>query len=131
MLGQDKLEKIFHSALAEYGCSVELGTELQSFEQTSSSVKVKLIKRGFSQDPDSGELEESVFDWMIGTDGARGVVRKQLGLAFLGEARDVENFVVGDICVEGLSQEVRRKDLWVCLLMCLIRVIFPVLAYVG
>lgn len=105
MLGQDKLEKIFHSALAEHGCSVELGTELQSFEQTSSSVKVKVIKRGFSQDPDSGELEESIFDWMIGTDGARGVVRKQLGLAFLGETRNVENLIVGDICVEGLSQK--------------------------
>jgi len=107
MLGQDKLEKIFHSALAEYGCFVELGTELQSFEQTSRSVNVKLIKRGFSQDPDSGELEESVFDWMIGTDGARGVVRKQLGLSFLGETKNVENFIVGDIYVDGLSQKVR------------------------
>ena len=131
MLGQDKLEKILHSTLAEYGCSIELGTELQSFEQTSSSVKVKLIKRGSSQDPDSGELEESVFDWMIGTDGARGVVRKQLGLAFLGETRNVENFVVGDICVEGLSQEVRPKDLWGYFLRYLIRMVFPVLAYVG
>ena len=111
MLGQDKLEKFFHSALANYGCSVELGTELQSFEQTSSSIKVKLIKQGFSQDPDGGELEESIFHWMVGTNGARGVVRKKLGLAFLGETRNVENFIVGDICVEGLSQEVRPKDL--------------------
>jgi len=131
MLGQNKLEKIFHSALAEYECSVELGTELQSFEQTSSSVKVKLIKRGFSQDPHSGELEESIFDWMIVADGVRGVVRKQLGLAFLGETRNAENFIVGDSYVEGLSQEVRPKDLWGCFSKCLIRVIFPVLAYVG
>ena len=131
MLGQDKLEKIFHSALAVYGCSVELGTELQSFEQTSSSVKVKLIKRGFSQDPNSGELEESIVDWMIGTDGARGVVRKQLGLAFLGETRNVENFIVGDIYVEGLSQEVRLNDLWSCFLRCLICVIFSSIGICG
>ncbi|KAF9478246.1 hypothetical protein BDN70DRAFT_880202 [Pholiota conissans] len=105
MLGQDKLEKIFHNALAAFGCSVELGTELLSFVQTDGRVRAKLIKRGMSQDMDSGEIEETMFEYMIGADGARGVVRKQLGLSFLGETRHVENFVVGDIIVEGLSQK--------------------------
>ncbi|KAJ3514986.1 hypothetical protein NLJ89_g2043 [Agrocybe chaxingu] len=105
MLGQDSLEKIFHAALAEYGCSVELGTEMASFEQEEDCVRVNLIKRGFSQDMSSGVHEQAVYEWMVGADGARGVVRKQLGLSFLGETRSVENFIVGDIFVEGLSQK--------------------------
>ena len=106
MLGQDKLERIFHAALAKYGCTVELGTELVSFTQSSSGVEAKLIRRGMSQDMSSGVEEVTRFQWMVGADGARGVVRKQLGLSFLGETRAVENFVVGDILVEGLSQKV-------------------------
>lgn len=110
MLGQDRLEKIFHSALAEFGCSVELGTELKSFVQTEDNVTATLIKRGMSQDTNSGEIEEATFDYMIGADGARGVVRNQLGLSFLGETRNVENFIVGDICVDGLSPKVRQHS---------------------
>lgn len=108
MLGQDHLEKIFHAALMEYGCSVELGTELVSFEQADGSVRVKLIKKGFSDDEETWIAEESVYEWMVGADGARGVVRKQLGLSFLGESRSVENFIVGDIYVKGISAKVGR-----------------------
>ncbi|KDR80539.1 hypothetical protein GALMADRAFT_61028, partial [Galerina marginata CBS 339.88] len=99
MLGQDKLEAIFHAALAGYNCYVELGTELTSFEQTGEYVKARLKKES------TGDEEEADFEWMIGADGARGVVRKQLGLPFLGETRHVENFIVGDIKVEGLSRK--------------------------
>ncbi|TFK29754.1 pentachlorophenol 4-monooxygenase [Coprinopsis marcescibilis] len=101
LLGQDKLESIFHAALAKHGCVVEKGTELQSFQQFPDYVEVKLIKRG----PHGDKQEHEVLrcEWLVGTDGAKGVVRKQLGLSFLGETRKVENFVVGDICVEGLN----------------------------
>ncbi|KAF9563981.1 pentachlorophenol 4-monooxygenase [Agrocybe pediades] len=103
MLGQDRLESIFHKALASYGCSVELGTELKTFEQNEHHVRVKLVKE--SSSGGEGEHEEAEYDWMIGTDGARGVVRKQLGLSFLGETRNIENFIVGDIIVDGLAQK--------------------------
>ncbi|PPQ90774.1 hypothetical protein CVT25_010163 [Psilocybe cyanescens] len=103
MLGQDKLEKIFYAALASYGCSVELGTELKSFNQTEKCVQVKLVHEARDAE---GEFEEnSEYEWMIGTDGAKGVVRKLLGLSFLGETRVIENFIVGDIVVEGLSNK--------------------------
>ncbi|KAJ3571819.1 hypothetical protein NP233_g3493 [Leucocoprinus birnbaumii] len=102
MLGQDRLEKIFHAALAELGCTVELGTELISFTQFDGHVEAKLRVRGMN--PDSEGVEEvAAFDYMVGTDGARGVVRKQLGLDFVGETRNLENFVVGDIRVAGLA----------------------------
>lgn len=104
LLGQDTLEGIFHQQLAKLGCVVEKGTELLSFEQNKNYVEVKLCKRG----PEGlrEEYETERYEWMVGTDGAKGVVRKQLGLSFLGETRKVENFVVGDICVEGLSRKV-------------------------
>lgn len=106
MLGQDSLEKIFHKRLKELGCEVEFGTELESFEHYETHVTAHLVKRGFSQDMSTGEREAVNFAWMIGADGARGVVRKKLGLTFMGETNNIENFIVGDIRVEGLSQKV-------------------------
>lgn len=105
LLGQDILETIFHDTLAKLGCTVEKGTELVSFTQTTDHVEVNLVKRG--PDGENEEKEKTRYAWMVGTDGAKGSVRKQLGLSFLGETRTVENFVVGDICVEGLSSKVK------------------------
>ena len=114
------------TVLAEHGCSVELGTELQSFQQFDDRMDVTLIKVG---KPKSDVIvQHATFDWVIGADGACSAVRKQLGLAFLGETRE-ENCIVGDILVEGLSPKVSRKQAsaWSCLL------ILPstVQAYVG
>lgn len=93
-----------HDHLAEYGCSVEKGTELLQFDQFEDRVEARLRVRGVDG---TGTVEEKKsFEWVIGTDGARGVVRKLLGLSFLGETRNIENFVVGDIKVNGLSRDV-------------------------
>lgn len=126
LLGQDHLEKILYAALAEYSCQVELGTELTSFEQYEGHVEVNLLKRGMDMNAD-GTPETTKFEWVIGTDGARGVVRKKLGLSFLGESRNVENLVVGDIHVEGLSNDVSTSPRSLCILLILI----AVLAHVG
>ena len=73
--------------------------ELVSLEQFDDRVEVKIRKRNTEN---SGfEEESSTYPWVVGADGARGVVRKSLGLTFLGETKD-ETFVVGDIKVEGL-----------------------------
>lgn len=104
LLGQDILEGIFHAELAQLGCTVEKGTELVSFAQNADFVQVELVKRG--PNGEGEEREAARYEWMVGTDGAKGAVRKQLGLSFLGETRTIENFVVGDICVEGLDSKV-------------------------
>ena len=39
------IEGILRSHLEKYGCSVELGTELQSFEDDGERVFAKLVKR--------------------------------------------------------------------------------------
>lgn len=103
MLGQENLDKILRAELEKYGCTVELGVELQSLEQFDSHVQVKLLRH--SLDLTEAQFEKGSYEWVIGADGARGAVRKQLGLSFLGETA-VERFVVGDIKVDGLDSSV-------------------------
>ncbi|KAG1727595.1 FAD binding domain-containing protein [Suillus lakei] len=94
-LGQQLLEEILRRHLEKLSCSVETGTELRSFEQSSEGVTAVLAR--------NGTLETFNTKWMIGADGAKGVIRKQLGLAFLGETRDDFRFLTGDIRLTGVG----------------------------
>ncbi|KAF7982425.1 hypothetical protein HWV62_28549 [Athelia sp. TMB] len=99
LMGQNSAEEILRSHLAKFGCEVELGTTLSSFQQDSEHVTAVLVKT-----VDDKETTESIeVDWLVGADGARGVTRKALGLTFLGETHENENMVTGDVTVEGLS----------------------------
>ena len=100
LLGQDNLEGIIQTEMKKYNSSVELGVELVSLEQFDDRVEVKIRKR--NTDNSEFEEESSIYQWVVGADGARGVVRKSLGLTFQGETKD-EKFVVGDVKVEGLT----------------------------
>lgn len=99
MLGQNRQEQLLRERiLADYGIQVELGAELKSFEQQPDHVVAHVVKI-----VDSKIVEESfTVDWLVGADGARGVVRKQLGLTFLGESPEMDA-VTGDIHVLGDS----------------------------
>ena len=68
MLGQDAIERHLRKHLAKYSCSVELGTELRSFQQFSTHVEARI---GKTSDPDHPE-EVMKVSWLIGADGARG-----------------------------------------------------------
>lgn len=101
-LGQDRLEAILRNELkTKYECEIELGTELISFEQDTEAeaVDVKIKNK-------SGDVENARYDWLLGADGARGVVRRQLGVSFLGETSNVDQIVVGDVLIQGLDQDV-------------------------
>jgi len=106
LLGQESLEKIIQTEMKKYNSSVELGAELVSLEQFNDRVQVKIHKRN----TENSEFEEEslTYKWVVGADGARGVVRKSLGLTFQGETKD-EKFVIGDIKVEGL---IDRWHMW-------------------
>ncbi|EED85350.1 hypothetical monooxygenase [Postia placenta Mad-698-R] len=104
MLGQAKAEQVLREHLATYGCHVERGTELSSFEQDTEHVVAHLIKR----DGDEEAAETVVCRWLVGTDGAKGIVRKHLGLTFLGEAI-AGKIVFGEIVVKDLT-----RDYWHC-----------------
>ncbi|KAG0702987.1 FAD binding domain-containing protein [Suillus ampliporus] len=95
MIGQQLLDVILRRHLEKFSCSVEMGTELRSFEQSEEGITTVLAKNGI--------LETFDTKWMIGADGAKGVVRKQLGLTFLGETRDDTRLVTGDIRLKGVG----------------------------
>ena len=96
MFSQDRHEALLREVLLnEYNTSVEMGTELESFVQTSDDVEVRLIKH--TAEGKQTESESARFEFVIGTDGARSAVRKQLGLSFLGESRTEHVAVTGDL----------------------------------
>ena len=102
MLGQQHHEKTLRSHLEKMGTVVEFGSELKGFED---HVTVQIVRRSHGEE----SLEETQVPWMVGTDGARSIVRKTLALSFLGETRDADEMVVGDIKVRaGLDREVRE-----------------------
>ncbi|KAG2153629.1 FAD binding domain-containing protein [Suillus bovinus] len=95
MIGQQLLDVVLRRHLEKFSCTVEMGTELRSFEQSDEGVMVVLAKDGISETFDT--------KWVIGADGAKSIVRKQLGLTFLGQTRDDVRMVVGDIRLHGVG----------------------------
>ncbi|OCH86093.1 hypothetical protein OBBRIDRAFT_807016 [Obba rivulosa] len=98
VLGQDHAEGILRSHMEKYGCHVELGTELVSLEQHPEYVVARIAKTRDGKQV----VEEVTCHWLVGTDGARGVVRNQIGLTFHGETRGVEqHMIVADFQLNG------------------------------
>ncbi|KAF7366420.1 FAD-binding-3 domain-containing protein [Mycena sanguinolenta] len=98
-ISQDIHEEILRTYLQDLSCSVELGSQLLSFEQFPDNVVARILKT----DANGNQVEENTrFDWLVGTDGAHSLVRNQLGLSFLGETQS-EYIALGDIVVEGLD----------------------------
>jgi 2-polyprenyl-6-methoxyphenol hydroxylase-like FAD-dependent oxidoreductase len=105
MLGQDHLERILRTELNRLGCETEWGSTLLSFEQREGE---DVVRACISRPEGDGHITETpTFDYVVGTDGARGVVRKALpGLKTLGHASNADNLVVGDVMVHGLDPNV-------------------------
>lgn len=61
--------------------SIHYETRLVSFAQDATEVRAQLI------DPKTGEEREIVADYLVGCDGAGGVVRRQLGIALDGPGK--------------------------------------------
>ncbi|KAL0953973.1 hypothetical protein HGRIS_005132 [Hohenbuehelia grisea] len=95
ILGHDTHTSILREHLARYGCHVEMSTELLSLEQHADGVRVCLSSEGRQM--------QTLFSYVVGTDGSRSTVRKQLGLSFLGETRSQGDWVVGDVYIDGLD----------------------------
>jgi len=102
-IGQNRTEAVLRAHLEKHGYQVEWNTELRGFEQHSDRVTAHMIKS-----PGSEETSENIdCHWLVGADGGKSAVRKQLGFKFLGEAL-AEPMVNGEIEVKaGLDQAVR------------------------
>lgn len=97
LIPQWRVEEALRLRLAELGGAVEFGTTLESFVQTPAGVTAVLNKAGAT---------ETVFSrWLVGCDGGRSTVRKQAGIAFIGETRDELRMIVADVEVDGLDRE--------------------------
>ncbi|KAK7018798.1 hypothetical protein VNI00_018228 [Paramarasmius palmivorus] len=97
VLSQEEHQDILRQILQkEYGCIVETSTELETFTQDDNGVSVKIGKEG--------KQETARVKWLVGADGARSTVRKQLGLTFLGDSNADISPVMGDIEVEDFGQ---------------------------
>ncbi|EPQ61272.1 hypothetical protein GLOTRDRAFT_113667 [Gloeophyllum trabeum ATCC 11539] len=100
-LGQDEVTRIMRSHLSRHGCEVEYGVGLVDFEQHPDAVTVHVSVQK------DGDLVPGVIEarWLVGADGGKGIVRKQLGLTFLGETRAEDGLVIADVHITGLSND--------------------------
>ncbi|KAA1469126.1 hypothetical protein DENSPDRAFT_559063 [Dentipellis sp. KUC8613] len=99
LLGQDAACRILRDHLKMYGIEVEVATELVSLDQTEELVVGRVVKNT----PDEEVEEEVTAKYIVGADGAKGAVRKLLGLTFPGETRDAVRILIGDIEAWGLD----------------------------
>jgi 2-polyprenyl-6-methoxyphenol hydroxylase-like FAD-dependent oxidoreductase len=90
-LPQYETERVLAERLGELGGRVERGVELVGFEQAADGVT------GLLRGPD-GEAEVRA-DYLVGCDGAHSVVRKGLGVSFVGDAFP-ERYMLGDVEVD-------------------------------
>lgn len=110
------------SHIERFGGIVEYGTELRSFEQHADRVDATLVTK-------IGETEKTetvACHYLVGSDGAKGmltyilirfmlmrslvgVVRKQLGLSFVGKTDPGTQVLIGLVEVHGLGTTVRRN----------------------
>lgn len=80
--------------MEKLGTAVEFGSELHTFTQFEDSVTAEIVKRNANGQE---TIEKADFAWLIGADGAHSIVRKTLGVSFLGETREEQGAVIGDL----------------------------------
>lgn len=102
VLGQDVTQRVLRTHLEKHGVRVEFGTELRAFAQHADRVEAHIVKPG---EGTNGAEETFTASYLVGADGARGVVRKALGLQFAGVTREDATAVLGDVRVRGVSRD--------------------------
>jgi 2-polyprenyl-6-methoxyphenol hydroxylase-like FAD-dependent oxidoreductase len=91
---QWRTEEILRTRLAAHGVQVALGTGLVGFVQDEAGVTARL---------ESGEIVRAAY--LVGADGGRSTVRKQLAVPFVGETNDDVSLLLADVRVDGLDHE--------------------------
>jgi len=83
---QGKTQRLLEFRLASCGTQVEWGTRLVSLSQAQEEVQA-YVRRA------DGEEEVIRAAWLVGTDGAKSVVREQLGISFEGDTYEQVGFL--------------------------------------
>ncbi|WP_406124134.1 FAD-dependent monooxygenase [Streptomyces sp. NBC_00989] len=95
LIGQWQVEELLRERLAEFGVTVEPGTEVTGFEQDADGVTAVLA---------DGERIRA--GHLVGCDGGRSRVRKAMGARFDGTTEETQSMVVGDVEAEGIGRDV-------------------------
>ncbi|MFJ2742806.1 FAD-dependent monooxygenase [Streptomyces sp. NPDC087440] len=90
LLAQWKLEEVLRDRLAAHGVHVELGVEIDSYEETATSVVART--------PDGREIEAR---HLVGCDGGHSRIRTLMGATFEGETHEEQRMVNGDVALTG------------------------------
>ncbi|GAA4392739.1 FAD-dependent monooxygenase [Tsukamurella soli] len=93
-LGQSQTEGILRDRLAELGVRVELGAGVVGFEQDADGVTATL---------GTGEVVRAAY--LVGADGGRSTVRKQLAIEFEGSTDESIRMLLGDVRADGIDRE--------------------------
>ncbi len=93
-----RVEEALRLRLAELGGEVEFGMALVSVEQSDEAVSAVVVT--------GGETETITARWLVGCDGGHSIVRKQTGIAFIGETREEVRMLVADLEAAGLDRDV-------------------------
>jgi 2-polyprenyl-6-methoxyphenol hydroxylase-like FAD-dependent oxidoreductase len=93
MIPQWRVEQILRERLADFDVAVELGAELRGFSQDADGVTATV-----------GEAQVRA-RYLVGCDGGRSTVRRELGLSLRGHTPDVQLMAVGDVEVDGLGRD--------------------------
>ena len=94
MLLQPRALGILRDRLKDFGGRVEFGTKLAGFTQDEAGVILSL------QHAD-GRMENVRAAYLVGADGARGVVRATVGVEFASETIDPHPMITADVVVDG------------------------------
>lgn len=97
LVPQWRTEEVLRNRLAELGRGVEWATEAVTVQQDAEGVTLQLIGNSVP-----ATLRAR---YVVGADGGKSFVRKQLGLNFEGSTSQEGRMIVGDLQVEGLSRD--------------------------
>jgi 2-polyprenyl-6-methoxyphenol hydroxylase-like FAD-dependent oxidoreductase len=112
---QSKTERVLIKFLETMGVHVEWNTELKSFTQDENGVKA--IIQDVAPGENNGEQtngKQTVIeaDYLIGADGARSIVRQQLGLTYEGKTYRQDFFVLD---CDLSNWDIANDELYFCL----------------
>jgi 2-polyprenyl-6-methoxyphenol hydroxylase-like FAD-dependent oxidoreductase len=91
---QWRTEEVLRERLVAHGVQVALGTGVVGFEQDDGVVTTRL---------DTGEIVAAAY--LVGADGGRSTVRKQLAVPFAGETNEDVSMLLADVRIDGLDHE--------------------------
>jgi len=89
MIPQGRTEEILRAALRRLGVEVEYATRLVALENEAGGVTATIEQRG--------QPRRVRASYALAADGARSTARKLLGVAFEGETREDDRFLIADV----------------------------------